>query len=256
MSWPMAEVCRMSGVTSRTLRHYHRIGLLEPEGTGPGGVRHYGHGQLLRLQRILVMRELGMGLADIARVLDEHRDQAAAMREHLRDLEGERDRIDTLVATVRRTVDALQEGEAMGAVSQPEELFAGFDTSFYTERSRTRWPREWGEAVRATEGLTEEDWACGRAETAAQMGRMAAHMAAGTPIEDPAVQAEVHAHYFTVSRTWTPDAEAFVNLGRIYAEEEGPWRGVYDKVAPGLADYQRDAMAVYARQRLGGRAGT
>ncbi|WP_338036919.1 MerR family transcriptional regulator [Nocardiopsis akebiae] len=45
---------------------------------GPGGIRHYGHGQLLRLQRILVMRELGMGLSEIARVLDEPGDRAGA----------------------------------------------------------------------------------------------------------------------------------------------------------------------------------
>ncbi|MFD6953252.1 MerR family transcriptional regulator [Nocardiopsis sp. TSRI0078] len=252
MSWPMAQVCRMSGVTSRTLRHYHRIGLLEPAWTGPGGIRHYGHEQLLRLQRILLMRELGMGLADIARVLDEHRGQAEALREHLRGLLAERDRIDTLAATVRRTVDALEEGDAMEAANRPEELFAGFDTSFYTEHARTEWPNEWGQAMRATEGLTEDDWARGRAEVAAQMGRMAVHMAAGTPAGDPVVQSEVHAHYLTVNRTWTPDANAFANLGHVYAEE-GPWREIYDRVAPGLADYQSEAMRVYAHERLGWR---
>lgn len=48
---------------------------------------------------------------------------------------------------------------------------------------------------------------------------------------------------------WTPDAEAFAHLGRVYAEE-GPWREVHEKVAPGLADYQRAAMEDYAHHVL------
>jgi DNA-binding transcriptional MerR regulator len=255
MSWPISEVCRMSGTTSRTLRHYHRIGLLEPAWAGPGGIRHYGRGELLRLQRILLMRKLGMGLSDIARVLDERQGEAAALRTHLGDLLAERDRIDTLVDTVRRTIGALEEGDHMADANHPEELFAGFDTTAYSERARTEWPREWEQARQASEGMTEQDQEHSRSEVAAQMGRMAAHMAAGTPVTDPAVQEEVHAHYLGVCRMWTPDAEAFAHLGRVYAEE-GSWREVYERVAPGLAAYQRDAMAVYARERLGGQGAT
>jgi DNA-binding transcriptional MerR regulator len=251
MSWSMGEVCRMSGVTSRALRHYHRIGLLEPERIGPGGIRHYGHGQLLRLQHILVMRELGMGLSDIARVLDERGGRAGALRDHLRALLAERDRVDTLVATVRRTVDALEEADAMKAVHHPEDLFAGFDASVYSERARVEWPHTWERARRTAEGMTEDDRERYRDEAADQLRRMAAHLVAGILPDDPAVQAEVHVHYLAVSRMWarTPDAGAFENLGRGYAEE-GPWREVYERCAPGLADYQHEAMAFYARQRL------
>jgi len=253
MSWPIGDLCRMSGVTSRTLRHYHRIGLLEPVWTGPGGIRHYGRDELLRLQRILLMRELGLGLTDIARVLDEQRDEADALRAHLRDLLAQRDRIDTLVDTVRRTIGALEEDDGMHEADRPEELFAGFDTTAYTERARAEWPRAWEQARQASEGLTEEDRAGQQAQLTVQMRRMADHLAAGAPAGAPAVQAEVHTHFLGVSRMWTPDAGAFENLGRVYAEE-GAWREVYERVAPGLAEYQRDAMAVYARERLGGTA--
>jgi len=253
MSWPIGDLCRMSGVTSRTLRHYHRIGLLEPERTGPGGVRHYGRGELLRLQRILVMRELGLGLADIARVLDERGSETDALRAHLRDLLAERDRIDTLVDTVRRTIGALEEDESMDDVGRAEALFAGFDAHAYTARARAEWPRESEQAGRAVEGMTEEDRAAQRTALADQMRRMAGHLAAGAPANAPEVQEEVHAHFVGVSRMWTPDAGGFAHLGRVYAEE-GAWREVYERVAPGLADYQRDAMAVYARERLGGAA--
>jgi hypothetical protein len=91
-------------------------------------------------------------------------------------------------------------------------------------------------------------WAADRAELTAQLERMAAHLAAGRPVTEPAVQAEVHEHYLRITRMWTPDADAFAHLGRVYAEE-GPWREVHEAVAPGLADYQCDAMAAYALAR-------
>ena len=246
MSWSMGEVCRMSGVTSRTMRHYHHVGLLVPESTGPGGLRRYGPRELRKLQRILVMRELGLGLADIRRVLDEKRDEVVALRQHLRDLEAERDRLSTLVDTVRRTVDAL-EGDDMS--HRPEELFAGFDTAHYSERARTAWPEQWEQARAATEGMTDEDSQRTRAEAVEQMARMAGHLRAGTPADAPAVQEEVGAHYRQICRMWTPDAEAFAHLGRVYAED-GPWREVYERVAPGLADYQHEAMGIFAERSL------
>ncbi|CAL9375827.1 HTH-type transcriptional activator TipA [Nocardiopsis dassonvillei] len=247
-SWSSGQVCRMTGVSSRTLRYYHRIGLLRPARVGPGGVRHYGRAELLRLQRILLMRGLGLSLAGIAAVLDADRDPAGALRTHLRDLLAERDRIDTLVTTVRRTLDALEEEGTMGALD-PETLFAGFDTAAYTERARTQWPEAWRQAGRAAAGRDPAAWEADRAGLAAQLERMAAHLAAGRPVDDPAVQAEVHEHYLGITRMWTPDADAFIHLGRVYAEE-GPWREVYEAVAPGLADYQCEAMAAYALARL------
>ena len=39
MAWSIAEVARMSGVTTRTLRHYDAIGLLPPAYVQPSGQR-------------------------------------------------------------------------------------------------------------------------------------------------------------------------------------------------------------------------
>ncbi|MFL3870168.1 MerR family transcriptional regulator [Streptomyces griseobrunneus] len=63
--WPIAAVARMSGVTARTLRHYDGIGLLPPARIGSNGHRPYEERQLLRLQQILVLRELGVGLPEL-----------------------------------------------------------------------------------------------------------------------------------------------------------------------------------------------
>ena len=81
------------------------------------------------------------------------------------------------------------------------------------------------------------------------MIRMAELMAAGKPVDDPAVQAEIDAAYHGVCRFWTPDAVAFTNLGRMYVEDER-YKANYDRIAGGLAEFYRDAMARYADTTL------
>jgi DNA-binding transcriptional MerR regulator len=75
----ISELANLVGVTVRTIRHYHRLGLL-PEPTRRGnGYRSYGPADLIRLSRIRRMQETGLGLAEIGRLLDDLSDQE---REH------------------------------------------------------------------------------------------------------------------------------------------------------------------------------
>jgi DNA-binding transcriptional MerR regulator len=87
MEWSIQDIARSAGTTSRTLRHYGAVGLLEPSRIGGNGYRYYDEQALVRLQRILLLRELGLGLPAIAEVLDGQRDSAAALETHLELLE-------------------------------------------------------------------------------------------------------------------------------------------------------------------------
>lgn len=66
----IGTVARLAQVSVRTLRHYDAIGLLTPAVVVPQtGYRFYSAEQLHRLHRILVLRDLGLPLAEIAEVL-------------------------------------------------------------------------------------------------------------------------------------------------------------------------------------------
>lgn len=66
----IGEFSLIAQVSGRLLRYYDEIGLLSPEHTDPQtGYRYYSAGQLPRLNRILVLKELGLGLDQIARLL-------------------------------------------------------------------------------------------------------------------------------------------------------------------------------------------
>ncbi|WP_184351652.1 MerR family transcriptional regulator [Streptomyces olivoverticillatus] len=252
MAWSIADVARMSGVTSRTLRHYDEIGLLPPAWIGSNGHRYYEEAELLRLQQILLMRELDLGLREIQAVLDSRIDQVAVLREHHQRLLAERDRLETLTRTVGRTIAELEENKDKGdmaKINRPENLFEGFEHSDHDAEARERWPKQWEQSRRAVEAMTPEAMERWQREVTAQMIRFAEFMVAGTPVTDPAVQAEVDAHYRGVCGFWTPNAAAYKGLGRTYADDP-QFRANYDKIADGLAEYQRDAMTVYADARL------
>ncbi|MFI6348189.1 MerR family transcriptional regulator [Streptomyces sp. NPDC050560] len=252
MAWSIAQVARMSGVTSRTLRHYDEIGLLPPAWTAGNGHRHYGEAELLRLQQILLMRELGLGLREIQAVLDSQVDRLAALREHHRRLLAERDRLETLARTVGRTIAALEEGRDssdMAQINRPENLFEGFEPGRHDAEARQRWPEQWEQSRRAVAGMGADTVAQWQREVTAGMIRMAEFMVAGTPVADPAVQAEADAQYRAVCRFWTPCAAAYKGLGQTYVDDPR-FRANFDEIAEGLAVYQRDAMACYADTRL------
>jgi DNA-binding transcriptional MerR regulator len=261
VSWSIVQVARMSGVSSRTLRHYDQIGLLPPAGVLSNGYRYYDEPELVRLQQILVLRELGLGLREIGEILQQERDQLQALRSHHERLLRERDRLTTVARTVERTIAELElelEGESatgapggatMSRITRPENLFEGFDPTEYDDEARERWPDQWDQSQRFTATLTAEDTARMQRDMTAAMIRMAQAMGAGTDVADPVVQAEVDAAYQGVCRFWTPNADAFKGLGQMYVDDPR-FTATYDKVAPGLAAYYRDAMAVYADTRL------
>lgn len=252
MSWSIAEVARMSRVSPRTLRHYDEVGLLPPAGVRANGYRYYEQGELLRLQQILLLRELDLGLGEIAAILDEQRDPLVALREHYRRLLGERDRLDLVVRTVADTIDKLetqQGAPGMTSINRPENLFEGFDPTEYDKEAHRRWPEQWEQSKRFTDTLTAADTERLQREQTAAMIRMADLMAAHTDVGDAAVQAEIDLAYQSVARMWTPNAEAFRNLGRMYVDDPR-FAATYTRIAPGLAEYYRDAMAVYADNRL------
>lgn len=66
----IGEFSRVARVSCRLLRYYDEIGLLKPARIdGESGYRYYSASQLPRLNRILVLRDLGLSLEQIARLV-------------------------------------------------------------------------------------------------------------------------------------------------------------------------------------------
>ena len=245
-AWPISDVARMAGVSPRTLRHYEERGLLAPAFTGANGYRFYGMTELLRLQRILLLRRLGLGLEAIAAILAGQTDEAEALAVHHRWLQEESRRLAQMAATVSATLETLKRGEAMDA----QKMFRGFEENPYEDEARQRW----GDA--RVDSSKEKLAALGNAgrqdlmqEARAINAELAACLEAGLAPSEPRVSAAVARHYRWVCAGWSPDKAGYVGLGTMYVQDPR-FTVFYDSEIPGLAAYLAEAMKVWAEANL------
>jgi DNA-binding transcriptional MerR regulator len=138
VEWSIQDIARLAGTTSRTLRHYGDVGLLAPSRIGSNGYRYYDADALTRLQRILLLRELGLGIPAIVDVMAGQRDNVQALNSHLQWLEQEKSRLDRQIASVELTIHKLEGGEQLMA----DQMFDGFDHSQYRGEVEERWGKD------------------------------------------------------------------------------------------------------------------
>jgi len=138
----------------------------------------------------------------------------------------------------------------------PEELFDGFDAekqqqyeADLVERYGPQVQEKIDESWQRVGRMSKADADRIQAELAQRDQAYAALLDAGIDPADPRVQEVTAGHYRWVAQFWTPDADAFAGLGDLYVDHPG-FKARYDAVRPGLAEYVRDAMAVYAVESL------
>lgn len=247
--WSIQDLARAAGTTSRTLRHYDDKGLLKPSRVGSNGYRYYDQDGLVQLQRILLLRELGLGLPAIADVLAGQQDTSTALRTHLELLEQERERIGRQIESVRTTLRKTNGKEPLMAT----EAFDGFDHTQYKDEVIERWGEQaYEQGDRWWRSLSEsdkKDFQQRQADIAADFGR--AHAAGKDPGSDE-VQNITQRQYDWLtfaSQGSRPGAEYFTGLGQMYVDDPR-FTANYDKHGEGTAAFIRDAMKVYAERNL------
>jgi MerR family transcriptional regulator, thiopeptide resistance regulator len=243
VEWSIQELARAAGTTSRTLRHYQERSLLHPHRLGAGGMRYYDEGSLLTLLRILVLRELGLGLDAIRDVLDESVDILAALRGHVRELERQHARLGDQIASVQRTIERLEGGERLVA----EDVFAGFDHTQYREEVEERWGENaYAQGDRWWRSLSDDARAGFMAEQrniAAAFGELARAGAA----PDSAEVTEVVRRHVEWLRGPTRDVsrEYLAGIGELYVADPR-----FGANYLGYAEFVRDALRAYAEVHL------
>ncbi|GAA1170262.1 MerR family transcriptional regulator [Nesterenkonia xinjiangensis] len=130
-----AEIARLAGVTVRTLRHYHQVGVLAEPPRTSNGYREYSVTDLVRLLRIRQLSSLGMPLDQMDSVLDDVETDGLAQGQYLDDLDQELlQQIQQLTAQ-RKVIAHLRAHQA--APDLPAELvpfYPPFDMAGYPER--------------------------------------------------------------------------------------------------------------------------
>lgn len=242
------DVARASGTTSRTLRHYEAVGVLPATWVGPGGVRYYDDDALVRLQEALVLRALGLPLADVRAVLDGERDRAAALGRHLEALRTEQQRLARMAASVARTIDALATGGPIVA----DEMFDGFDHTQYKDEVEQRWGKDaYASGDRWWRGMSDDERAAW-GERAAALGRDWTDAAAsGVAPDSERGQELAHRHAQWLAGipgtpghgTGAPAKEYLLGLAEMYVADP---RFAANYGGEDGARFVRDALRAYA----------
>ena len=122
----VGTVARLAGISVRTIHHYDEIGLVSPDGHSDAGYRLYSRRNIARLQEVLFFRELGLGLADIRRIIEEPGySRGKALESHKEQLIAQSSRLLAMVDLIDRTINAEQEGTKMTS-EEMLEVFDGF----------------------------------------------------------------------------------------------------------------------------------
>jgi Predicted transcriptional regulators len=113
MLYSVNEVANLTGVTVKTLYHYHKIGLLEPYEISDAGYRLYSSNDLERLQQILFYRELDFTLKDIKKALEDEPRRLLCLTNQYELLIARRQRLDCVLKTLEKSITLTKKGETM-----------------------------------------------------------------------------------------------------------------------------------------------
>ncbi|MGW4839537.1 MerR family transcriptional regulator [Streptomyces globisporus] len=244
----VGQVSARLGVTVRALHHWDEIGLAQPSVRTAAGYRLYTAADLERLHRVVVYRELGLGLDRIRTVLDDMTDDVlGALRAQRTQVTERIDRLQQLGAGLDRMIEAHEGGPLLTDEQQAAIFGPGWDPDGpararrrygdttqwrqYAERSASRGPEEWQAVADDIAGL---DRALGEA--------MDAGVLPGSPEANRLVERhrEVFAAYFPLTR------QMQVCLSRMYEADAG-FAAHYDGIRPGLAMWFRRIIDAGAR---------
>lgn len=248
-TYRVKEVAELSGLTIRALHHYDSIGLLSPSGRSAAGYRLYDDEDLLRLQQILIGRELGLTLEEIRRSLD---DPNFDRREALLAQRG------ALAARAARAADMIRAIDAALAVIEETDmdkvdikrLFDGFDPDQYENEAKQRWGNTDAYKISAqrTKSYTEADWRTLKAEQAAIYADALAALENGVSADDARAMDIAERHRLSIGRWFYPcSPKMHCGLADLW-EADRRYADNIDKHGPGLTEYLAAAVRANAKR--------
>lgn len=239
----------LANISTRTLRHYHAIGLLYPTEINDAGYRLYNDTCVDLLQQIMFYKTLGVSLNEIKELIyDDEFDHFKALKSHKRRLLEEVERMQVLIENVDSTIASIEGRQIM----DQEEKFNGFKKAIIEENEK-----QYGSSARALYGQAVDDTNKKILEmdevtfnTLEELGE-ATHQLFKSSVDDgpesEGAQRACKMHQDWIKGYWkTYSEEAHLGLTKMYTEQD-EFRAFYDKYAIDLADFIYESMKVFLK---------
>lgn len=255
MQYKVNQMAKLSGVSTRTLRYYDQIELLQPARVENNGYRLYGQRQLDKLQQILFYRELGVPLEEIKTILNSPGfEPEKSLEGHLLALQNKKAQIDDLIQNVKKTIKAMKEGTNMS----DKDKFEGLKQNLIRENTQkygAEVTRKYGKSIvdasnEKFAGMTEMQWEKQESLSKSIFELLAIAMVKHDPACDEAQKAaDLHGQWIRMFwKDGTYSKEAHIMLAETYVSDPR-FTAFYDeKLGPGAAQLLRDAVAIYAKE--------
>ena len=257
-TYQVKDVARLTGVSIRTLHHYDAIGLLVPGNRTRAGYRLYTDADLLRLQQILIGRELGLPLEEIRRSLDDPRfDRKAALLDQRQRLCERARQADAMIRAIDTALACMDEarrrpardGTTTGEINMAD-LFNGFDPSRYEEEARQRWgnTEAYARMEKRTKAYTPDDWKALKAEQGAVYAAALAALKAGKAPSSTEAMDIAERHRLSIDRWFYPCSHTMhQGLASMY-ESDDRFRQSIDTHGEGLTTFLAEAIRANAER--------
>ena len=245
----VGATAELVGVSVRTLHHWDQVGLARPAIRTAAGYRCYTSADVARLHQVLLYRELGFPLEEIATLLDDPTADALAHLRRQRELLLERvNRLHTMVASVDRMMEVHGMGQQLSAAEQAEIFGDNWVGEEYAQEAEQRWgdTDAWAQSQSRTASYTADDWREVKAETDAMEAAFADALTRGVAPGTAEAAALAERHRASIDRFYDCSPEMQANIAETYVTDDR-FRAHYDAVAPGLAQYVRDVVVTAAR---------
>ena len=251
MEYSIRQLADLTGLTTRTLRYYDQINLLKPVRVGENGYRYYSEEELNKLQQILFYRQRGFELKRIKEIVSfDDFDPKAALKEHLMDLQKEKENIELLIQNVQNTILSL-EGEYDMSDKEKFEAFKKAqieenDAKYGSEIREKYGDEEIEESYKKMLDMTEEQYKKFRALEEEILEKLQKYVREGVKPEDEAGKEITELHREWIMMTWkqyTPDAHK--GLALMYTCDER-LKAYYDSEVTGCAEFIQKAIERWA----------
>jgi DNA-binding transcriptional MerR regulator len=241
------QIARMAGVTPRTLHYYDKIGLLKPTRVGDNGYRYYDEQAILRLQQILLYRQLELPLTEIDQILaSPDFDTLSALESHREQVRKRIRRLERLMTTVDRTISHLKGTQTMSE----KQFFEGLSEEQQAEYEKEAMQMYDPETVKASNARWRSYSQADKQRIGEEGNAAYAALVEAMPKGpgSPEAQAGVGLWHRHMQYFWSPNDEQLVGLAELY-NQDPRFKRNFDKIDPKLAEFMREAVKIYVERR-------
>lgn len=239
----VSEISKLFGISVRTLHYYDSIGLLKPTKLTESGYRLYDEQAIVRLQNILIFREIEIPLKEIKEILEkEQLNFEEIMTAQIKLLQMKKAKIEKLIAFA---LDIKEKGE----MEMNTEIFNVEEMEQYKNEVIKKWgsTSEYKEYEQKMKGKTEKE----QQETMQKLMYFFQELGEwkeNAP-EDSKVQKKIQElQQFITDHFYTCTNEILYGLGQMYVQDERMKHNIDKAGGDGTAQFAQKAITIYCKK--------